>query len=428
MSELPDYPAALERALTVVTALARECVPLADSIDRVLARDARSDRDLPPFNRAMMDGYAVRAAEVKPELRFAVAADVPAGASPRVNVPSGSCAKIATGAAVPDGLDAVIPHEQSDRGDPVQFTVASAERGNAIHPRGADARAGDAVVRAGTVLEPHHLGILASIGCADVEVIRAPRAIVLTSGDEVRPSDAGAIEPHHIRNSNAPMLAALLPRFGAKFVRAEHVPDHRETTIHAVARAIEEADIVITVGGVSAGERDFFPAAFDHAGAMMALRGARLQPGRPIQVGRAPDGTVVVALPGNPVSALVTAHLFIWPIIRAMLGLTRSLPCSAGEDWPATSSVESGGGVGRDAFAFSNLPWQSRPLAVPVKPNSSRQAFRPAILNEDGSVTIPKWAGSGDLVHTGPTHGIAALPMQAAEVDAGTQVPFLAWA
>jgi molybdopterin biosynthesis enzyme len=156
----------------------------------------------------------------------------------------------------------------------------------------------------------------------------------------------------------------------------------------------------------------------------MAVRGARLQPGRPIQVGRAPSGTILIALPGNPVSALVIAHLFIWPIIRAMI----SLVPRANEPGVGASDPPLPSGEGLGGRALSMLPWRTHPLAAPVKPNTSRQAFRPAILNGDGSITIPKWAGSGDLVHTAPTHGIAALPEQAAEVSAGTRVPFLAWA
>jgi len=419
VSALPDYPHALECVLSIVKTLPIERMALADAIGCGLAADARADRDLPPFNRAMMDGYAVHASDVKPGAQFDVAADIAAGASPRVKVPPGACAKIATGAAVPEGLDAVIPHEESDRGNPVAFRSDSIAVGHAIHPRGADARAGDVVVSKGTILAAHHLGILASIGCSLVDVIRGPRSIVLTSGDEIRPIEERSIKPHHIRNSNAVMLAALLPRMGARFLRAEHLPDERETTIHAVARAIEEADLVVTVGGVSAGERDYFPAAFDHAGAEMVVRGARLQPGRPIQVGRAPDGAIIIALPGNPVSALVTAHLFIWPIIRAMTGLGFPLPLREGvRGWVGPESTTSS----------PHLAWRFHPLAAPIKPNPSRQAFRPAILNEDGSITIPKWAGSGDLVHTAATHGIAALPEQAAEVAAGTRVPFLAWA
>jgi molybdopterin molybdotransferase len=386
-------------------------VPLDEAPGCTLAVDARADRDLPPFDRAMMDGYAVRPGDLSSGDRFRVTGDIAAGAPPRVHVPEGACVRIATGAAVPDGLDAVIPHEESDRANPVSFKNHSVSPGQAIHRRGADARAGDIVVMAGTVLAPHHLGILASIGSTSVEVARPPRAVILTSGDEVRPIEESSIEPHHIRNSNAPLLAALIPRLGARFVRAEHLPDDAGTTVHAVARAIEEADLVITVGGVSAGERDFFPAAFDAAGVEMAVRGARLQPGRPIQIGRAPGGTIIVALPGNPVSALVTAHLFIWPIIRAMTS-------PAGSPLP----VERGLGV------RGILPWRALALAAPAKPNPSRQAFRPAILNDADTITIPKWSGSGDLVHTAPTHGIAALPEQASDVPAGAIVPFLAWA
>jgi len=396
-SPLPGYSDALAAALRLVSPLGEESVDLEIAADRILAEDIVADRDLPPFNRAMMDGYALRAGEYRGGEPMPVAATIAAGSPPSVDVPPDHCVKIATGAAVPEGLDAVVQHEFSDRGEPVTFTAASVEPGRAIHPRGADARSGDVVLPRGTRMEPHHLGIAASVGRARISVRRRPRVIILTSGDEVRPVDE-PIERHQIRNSNGPMPRDLLRRFGAEVVRCGHVIDERNPTVDALRLAIDDSDLVVTVGGVSAGERDHFPAAYEACQVDMPLLGAAIQPGKPIHVGRAPTGAIVAGLPGNPVSALATGHLFIWPIVRAMRGIE------------------------------APLSWESRTLSDPVRPNPRRQAFRPAILHGNGTITVPTWAGSGDLVHTAPTHGLAALPVQADEIPARTAVEFLAWA
>ncbi|MHC4948353.1 MAG: molybdopterin molybdotransferase MoeA, partial [Planctomycetota bacterium] len=252
----PDYAAALATALDGLGPLRRvERVGLAEAGGRVLAEAVTADRDLPPFDRAQMDGYALRASEVGGQASWPVAARIAAGQPADVEVGPGSCAAVATGAPVPAGLDAIIQHELSDRGDPVRFTIHAIEAGHAVHPRGADARAGDVLVAAGTVLAAHHAGIAASVGATTLAVHARPRAAVITSGDEVLPPDRTPAA-HQIRNSNAPMLVPLLARMGADVTAARHVPDEPAPTRAAVAAALDEADLVVTVGGISAGERD----------------------------------------------------------------------------------------------------------------------------------------------------------------------------
>ena len=398
MSTLPDYAQALSAALGTVRALHQtERIALSDATGRVLAQPVSADRDLPPFNRSQMDGFAVRAEEIGTRYSFEVVGKIAAGRPANVSVPIGACVKIATGAPLPDDLDTVIQHEHSDRSNPVHFTVESVERGHAVHPRGADARAGDVLLTPPMMLEAHHLGIAAAVGCVDPEVYAQPRTAVLSSGDEVRPI-ASDVQRHEIRQSNAPMVEAIVKRFGATVVMTEHIADEPDATIEAVGRALESCDLVITIGGISAGERDLFPLAFDHFGVQTALRGAAIQPGRPIYVGSVNGGASVIGLPGNPVSSLVCANLFVRPVIGRMLRLSE---------------------LNR---------WRTVTLADSVKPNPKRQAFRPARLCNDGdSVVVPSWAGSGDLVHTAGTHGIVALPVQNEPVEAGARLRFLSW-
>lgn len=404
MGALPDYPDALRLALSGVKRLDRqETVALSDALHRVLAQAIKADRDLPPFNRAQMDGYALRAAEFEPGKSWRVSHVIAAGASPNVRVPVGECVAIATGAALPDDLDAVIQHELSDRGDqrdkPVQFTIDSISPWNAVHRRGADAKAGDTLISPGAALHPHHLGIAAAAGATQLRVHARPRMAIITSGDEVVAPETPLenLLPHQIRNSNQAMVSALVERMGAASTFTQHVADEPVATAQVAARAIAHADLVITIGGVSAGDRDHFPVAFAQLNVKTLLQGASIQPGRPIYVGRAPSGTMIVGLPGNPVSALACSCLFVWPIIRVMLGMS------------------------------AELEWREVELDASVKPNPARRAFRPATLITAYRALVPSWAGSGDLAHTTSTHGLLELPVQTDTVPAGKRLRFLPW-
>ncbi len=393
----PSYREALERVLDAVMPLGkRVTVPLADAFGRVLADEVVSDRDLPPFNRASLDGYAFRAAEFAPGRAMPVVGAVPAGSAGNINVPPGACVAIATGAPVPAGLDTVIQHERSDRANPVSFTVDSITAGHAVHPQGADAKCGDIVLPRGTRLAAHHLGIAASVGKTTLEVAAAPHVAILTSGDEIIRPDAQP-QRHQVRNSNAPMLAAIVSRMGGCVASAAHLPDELEHVRAAVVSQLASCDVLITVGGISAGERDHFRAAFDAAGVRPVVTRAKIQPGGPIFVGVHERGKVIVGLPGNPVSVLACACLFLWPVMRQLLGLDAA------------------------------LPWRHVTLAEAVKPNSTRQAFRPAALLANNQARVPSWAGSGDLVHTACTDGLLELPMQTDDVAAGTSLRFLPW-
>ena len=396
----PKYAEAIERVLAHVAPIHEAETEALDHCGRrVLAEDVIADRDLPPFNRATMDGYALRAADFAPGKRFPVVATIPAGHDGVVDVPTGACVAIATGAPIPPQLDTVIQHEKSDRANPVTFSVDSIEPGHAVHPRGADARKGQAILPARTLLRAHHLGIAASVGATSLRIARCPRTVIITSGDEI-------IEParkpatHHVRNSNAPMLTDLLQRMGGEAILHEHLPDDFPAVLKAVAPAFEPGppsiDMLITVGGISAGERDHFRTAFEEHHVAPIVTRALLQPGGPIYVGRHPNGCMLIGLPGNPVSVLACACLFVWPVLQRMLGLD------------------------------GQLPWRTVELAAPVKPNATRQAYRPANL-EAGRAVVPAWAGSGDLVHTAATDGLLELPIQKEPVEAGTRVRFLPW-
>jgi len=428
---VPSYDAALAMILPHAPALGEEAVPLENALGRVLRRAVVADRDQPPFDRSAMDGFAVRSREVTASSSFPVAGAVAAGgerSSFEDEMPAGAVKRIATGAPLPRGADAVVPIEQANVGagvlglgsgggkinaalsspqtsDPspqpppserVSFIVDAAAAWQNVHRRASDASAGQTLLAAGTRLGPQHIGIAAAVGAATLAVSQRPRVTLLTTGDEVVPPSTAtaSLQPQHIRNSNGPLLAALLESLGCPLLRHVHVPDDPEETRAAAREALSHSHVVVTVGGVSVGQRDFLPPAWHHLGLETIVHGVNIQPGKPLFVAR-DDSKLVIGLPGNPVSVLATAHLFLRPVLLRVLGRE-----------PAT------------------LPWRTVKLAAAVKASSRRQVFRAATLGDLGSATVIQWHGSGDLVHTAAADGFVRLPLQDA-VEQGTEVPFL---
>ena len=395
MSKLPSYSQALDSTLSVVQQVSvLETVPLESAMGRYLGSDIVADRDLPPFNRSQMDGFAVVASEVVEGVSMNVLGNVAAGTTYDGECQPITCVAIATGAPVPDCFDAVIQHELTHQENGVvTFHCGGVSKGKSIHPQGVDAKEGEVLVSKQVTLSPQHIGIAASVGYADIKVFTKPRVVVISSGDEVVSPSMHPL-PHQIRNGNNPMVAAALSSMGCEVVEAQHVLDDQDATKKAIEEALDgRCDLVVTIGGISAGKRDFFPEVFEKMGVELVVKGANIQPGKPVIVGKH-ENAIVLGLPGNPVSALACCCVFGWPMARRMLG------CSA------------------------TIPWQSAPLATAVKPNQRRTAFRPCQL-ADGKVNIPQWQGSGDLSHTTTTNGLAQLPSSDGELEVGTLVTYL---
>ena len=201
---LPSYNQALDSALSIAQKISEvEKVLLELSFGRFLAKDIVADRDLPPYNRSQMDGYAVVASEVKKGGTMKVSGNVPAGTNFDSTVESNTCITIATGAPVPDCFDTVVQHELTDNGSlQVTFHCSDIKKGKSIHPRGSDAKVGDVLIAKHTTLAPQHIGIAASVGVHEVEVLSKPRVVVISSGDEVVPIDTQPL-PYQIRNGNS---------------------------------------------------------------------------------------------------------------------------------------------------------------------------------------------------------------------------------
>ena len=309
----------LERA----TPLGAEPVPLRAALGRVLAADVESPHPVPGFDNSSMDGFAVRAvdtlgASAAAPVALRLADESRAGRPAQSSLDRGQAIAISTGAMVPDGADSVVRVEDtSTRNGRVEVSV-EVEPGNNVRRSGDDIKPGAPVLRRGTTIGAAELGVLASVGTAEVSCARRPRTRVLTTGDELlEPGDA--MRPGGVRNSNAYSIPALALGAGAEVVAVETVRDDPAATRTAIEAALQ-ADVAVISGGVSVGQHDLVKAALDALGVEQVFWRVALKPGKPTWFGMAPGGALVFGLPGNPVSAMVTFLLFVRPAIRALLG------------------------------------------------------------------------------------------------------------
>lgn len=334
MAEEDDlFPTGLsvEEARAHIAAIARarklptETVPLQTAAGRVLASDVIAAQDVPGFANSAMDGFALRAADLPQtgEKSFALIGEVFAGGRAVAKVEQDTCVRITTGAPIPLGADTVVMKENT-RIDSHRVVVRSgAPPGANVRPAGEDYRAGDTALRRGCRLAPAQLGVLACFGMRDVCVVRRPRAVLLTTGDElIAPGEPLGFGLIH--DSNRYSLGGLLESLGVELIRHERLRDDPAALRDALQRAAAQADIVVTSGGVSAGEADFLPRLVAEIGKVHFWK-VRIKPGMPFlfgQIGHA----LLFALPGNPVSGFATCMTLLRPALAAM---TAAEPASA---------------------------------------------------------------------------------------------------
>ena len=310
---------ALSRLLEPLTALPPEQISLADGLGRVLAEDMSARRTQPPFSVSAMDGYAVRAedlAKIPVELR--IVAEVPAGAGFGGHVGAGEAARIFTGAPLPAGTDTIVIQEDTERnGDRVRV-LEGAPSGRYVRREGLDFAEGEILLRSGRRLTARHIGLLAAMNRPWLFVHSRPRIGILSTGDEiVMPGDP--IGPHQIVSSNSLSLAAFVAACGGVPVSAGNAPDDIDS-LRRIAAATSGVDLLVTTGGVSVGEHDLVREALAMDGFELDFWQIAMRPGKPLMVGRY-RGTPMVGLPGNPVSTLVCALLFLKPALERLSGI-----------------------------------------------------------------------------------------------------------
>jgi molybdopterin molybdotransferase len=307
---------ARERVLAAVTRLPAEDVPVAGALARVLAEDVRAETDIPPFANSAMDGYALHPGPAG--RRLAIAGESRAGAPAERAVAAGEAFRISTGAVLPEGATAVVRVEDTAERNGSVEVATEVQPGENVRAAGEDMRRGDLVLAAGTRLGPAELGVAVGAGRATVRCARRPRLALRVTGDELVPPGE-PLRPGQIHDSNLVTLGAQAVRAGAEATSAQHVPDTAEATLAALGAALEEADVVLVSGGVSVGRHDHVKDALRELGVQEAFWGVALQPGKPTWFGTR-AGQLVFALPGNPVSAMVTFALFALPGLRGLEG------------------------------------------------------------------------------------------------------------
>jgi molybdopterin molybdotransferase len=377
--------------------LAVETIALAEALGRVLAEDVVADSDLPPFDRAQMDGYAVRADDLKSvPARLRVVGESAAGRGWHQPVQAGEAVRIMTGAPVPVGADSVQKVEVTRELDGGLVEIAEATRpGQFIVARASEVRAGEHVLRAGEEINAAMMAALASFGYAQVKVGQRPRVAVLATGTELVAVDE---QPgtDQIRDSNSYSLGAYATLAGAEVKRLPLAGDDPEMLRREIERAVSHADALILSGGVSMGVYDFTKAALRALDAEIFFERVSLRPGKPTVFARL-GRTLVFGLPGNPVSVSVTFNLFARTALRAMQGARRA---AMQEEWAV--------------------------LARHVKGSIERASYLPASLHTDEAGQLLadplKWGGSSDFVAFARATALIIVPEGVRAYDEGTRV------
>lgn len=376
-----------------------EVTPLTSStLGQVLAEDLRADFDSPPFSKALMDGFAVRAADLPGGGgELGLAAEVAAGGAPAGPLPPGCAAPISTGAPLPAGADAVVKVELSRSLDGrVRLDDPALAPGRNVLPRGAEFRAGDVVVPSGSVMGAVAFGLSAAVGRTAIRTLPPPRVAILVTGDELVEAN---VKPRggQIRNTNGPMLLALTVGAGGLPRYLGIGRDDPAILASLVKEAFLTADVLVMAGGASAGAHDHTAAVLTSLGVVRRFHGVRMKPGKPVLFGTSQagkDGRVrlVFGLPGNPVGAAVAFALFVKPALRRIAGLS----------------------PGPDRHTL--------PLATPLKVSGDRPMYYPARRASGGALEPLAWAGSADLRAVLEADCLIELPAGAVDLPAGEPV------
>lgn len=391
-------PVSEARALILagVEPLPEEMAALADAHGRVLAQDLRAGSDQPPFPASAMDGFAVRSKDLASlPARLKVIGEAPAGRRFEGEVGPGEAVRIFTGAPVPAGADTVVIQENARQAGDIVIVETEAAVGRHIRAAGLDFRRGEVVVPAASVLNPRAIGLAAALNRASVPVRRRPLVAILATGDELVPP--GALpRDDQIVSSNGHALAAMVQQFGGQPLDLGIVADELAATEQAIARA-ESADILVTIGGASVGEHDLVRRALQGRGIKLGFWQVAIRPGKPLMFASAGQQRIL-GLPGNPVSAMLCARLFLKPLIAGLLGL-------AGEEQLQTAKLE-----------------------TPLPANDHRQDYLRASLRRhpDGTMTtapFPRQDSSmqrtlhaAQALIVRPPHAAPALPGEMVEI------------
>jgi molybdopterin molybdotransferase len=388
-----------------------EAVGLLQGVGRILATAATSALDFPHWDNSAMDGYAVRHEDIvqcSPDqpVDLEVIEEIAAGTVPQQGVRSGQAARIFTGAIVPPGADTIVMQENtqpSHLGDRHIAILQTSPPQGFIRVQGTYYQAGQPLLSAGIRLQATDLAILAALQCSPITVYRRPRVAILSTGDELVAIDQ-PLKPGQIVDSNHYALAALVQQMRAEVILIGMIPDDPRQLKQAITQACQQADVVLSSGGVSVGDYDYVDQILQDLGATLHLRAIAMKPGKPLTVATFPQSNrsiLYFGLPGNPVSSLVTFWRFVQPAIAKLSGLKEGYGCQFVE---AVTDQDLKAGGDRETYLPGHLVWQ---------PGGYR--FRLAGGN----------LSSGNLIHLAQINGLAMLTKGTRQVMAGASIPVL---
>jgi molybdopterin molybdotransferase len=415
----------ITRVRSLVLTSASETIALKDALGRVLAREIRSDRDYPPFERSIRDGYAVRSTDTAPGAKLKLIGELKAGDTPAVGVTSGTCIQIMTGAALPNGADAVIMVEHTSRdGDSIQLD-RQIKLGQHVVRRGSEQSAGQLVIAAGSRIGFAQIAAAAQVGAARISVTRKPKIAILTTGDEIV-DFAGTPGQFQIRNSNSASLAAQVSMREAEPIVIGNAKDTVDDLRAKISTGLE-FDMLVLSGGVSMGKYDLVEPVLRELGGEIIFDAVAIRPGKPV-VFAICKGKPVFGLPGNPVSTMVTFDLFVRPAVDILSGeqprplslldavLTGSLSEKPGLTHFLPSVLECGSGA--TAFAAETNPESQQRGPGSRTPSVSFTPSPPRVS------PIP-WQGSGDVVAMSRANCLLVVPADRENIETGERVQVL---
>ncbi|MFC1650428.1 gephyrin-like molybdotransferase Glp [Candidatus Latescibacterota bacterium] len=376
--------------------------PLSESYGSILAGDVFADRDLPPADRSAMDGYAVRAEDIKECPRvLTVTGEIAAGIPANITVDAGCCVRIFTGAVIPDGADTVVMVEDTEESGGAVTFKNPVPFGKNIRYRGEETKKGDLIFSEGDFLGAAQIGLCASVGVAEPKVYSRPRIAVLCTGKELRDASESVL-PHEIRNSNGPALCAALESWGFGSVKHKVLPDNPEIITEELKRVAVDHEVILLTGGVSVGKYDFVPGAVENIGAKIRFHKVAVKPGKPLLYATLSDNRHIFGLPGNPLSVMSGFCEFVLPALKCLSGIPES----------------------RSKVSMF-LPLSGE---VGSKPDRALNVLARIQWSPDGPAVSPlKSCGSADLSSGSFADGVIVVPVNAGKLSPGTMVEFRPW-
>lgn len=388
-----QYMITYEQALEIVSAVSFRVEPerigFMETTGRILSEEIASDIEMPPFDKSAVDGYACRNSDILNELE--VVEVIPAGKAPTREIMKNQCAKIMTGAPLPIGSDVVIMVEDVEEISHNRIRYKKEKVKNNICFKGEDIRKGEVVIKAGTLIQPQHIAVMATAGCVNPMVYRKVNVAVISTGDElVEPEVIPSVS--QIRNSNA---YQLLTQAGKMGMDAEYVgiaSDNEESTRETIARAFKRADVVLLTGGVSMGDFDYVPQVLSDLGVEIKFKSIAVQPGRPTVFGTR-GNQFIFGLPGNPVSSFVQFELLVKPLI----------------------------------YKISGYNYQPLKIKIPIekefnRKRSDRLSIVPVQINEAGEVMALEYHGSAHINSLTEAQGLMFVPQGVTSINKGDKV------